>query len=131
MDILDQITYWIDESAESLDTAKVLIEKSKHLESAFFCNLSCEKMLKAAYIHYSKKIPPKVHSLVKLAQMSAIYEIMSEEMKRFINKLEVFQIEGRYPENRKRLYETTPKEVFSSILQQTEEVVTWIKTRLQ
>lgn len=130
MDISEQINYWLDESGEALDIARVLLEKSKFLEAAFFCNLACEKALKSAYINYTKNIPPKVHSLVKLAQMAHIYEIMNEDIKRFINKLEAFQIEGRYPENRKRLYETTPKEIFENILKQTEEAIVWIRTQL-
>lgn len=131
MDYSEQIIYWIEESLETLDSAKILFEKSKYLESAFFCNLACEKMLKAIYVHNTKDIPPKVHTLIKLAQLAGIYDGLSEDYKRFLNRIEVFQIEGRYPENRKKLYETTPKQVFFDIIQKTEEVVAWLKEQMK
>jgi HEPN domain-containing protein len=126
-----QVDYWIEESMESLDVAKVLLDKKKYLESAFFCNLSSEKMLKAAVVHSTNQIPPKIHTLSKLAQIANIYDRMNESHKRFMNQLDVFQIEGRYPDDRKKLYETTPIDEFSKIYKHTEELILWIKLQVQ
>ena len=124
------IKYWIDESMESIDVAKILFAQKKYLESAFFCNLSCEKMLKASFVCYTSETPPKTHSLTRMAQLSNIYDKMDIKQKRFLNTLEVFQIEGRYPQDRNKLYNTTPAEVFSRVLTETEEIILWIKQQL-
>lgn len=57
----DQVQYWLEESLESLDAAKVLLRAEKYLEAGFFCNLACEKSLKAAFVKHTGKIPPKIH----------------------------------------------------------------------
>ena len=130
MDIDKHVKYWIDESMESLDTAKVLLDATKKLESAFFCNLACEKMLKAAFVKRTNQIPPKIHPLQQLAKSAAIYDDMSESQKDLLNLLDAFQIEGRYPQDRKRIYQTTPVAEFRQILVSTEEIIAWIHEKL-
>lgn len=126
-----KVNYWVNESFETLDVAKVLFEKNKYLESAFFCNLACEKILKAAYSRNTNQIPPKIHALIRLAKLGEIYDLMSEEQKRLLNRVEAFQIEGRYPEDRTKLYQTTPLQQFRIILDETEEFVQWIHQRIK
>ena len=59
-DVLDnQIIYWVNESEETFESAKKLFDKNKYLESCFFCNLTCEKMLKAFVVKYTNSIPLK------------------------------------------------------------------------
>lgn len=130
MSLDNQESYWISESEESFSVAKILFNNRKYLESAFFCNLSCEKMLKALYSHYIKSVPPKVHSLGKLAILSGIYDKMIEKQKKFLNRLDVFQIEGRYPQDRNKLYSSTPIDVFQEILVNTEDMLKWLKEQL-
>jgi len=94
LDIGKHVQYWIDESMEALDTAKVLFNAGKNLESAFFCNLACEKVLKAAFVQKTGQIPPKIHSLKQLAKLSGIYENMAETQKEFLDALEVFKLKA-------------------------------------
>jgi HEPN domain-containing protein len=126
-----QFNYWLNECFETLDVAKVLYQKNKYLESAFFCNLACEKILKAAITRNTNQIPPKTHALVRLAKLSGIYDLMGDQQKRLLNRINAFQIEGRYPEDRKRLYETTPPQEFQFILDKTEELILWIHQKVK
>ena len=87
-------------------------------------------MLKALYSYYIKNVPPKVHSLGKLAVLSGIYDNMSEKQKKFLNRLDVFQIEGRYPLDRNKLYSSTPIDLFQEILVSTEDMLEWLKEQL-
>jgi len=119
----NQVDYWVGESEESFSVAKILFSNGKYLESAFFCNLTCEKMLKAIFSYSVKGNPPKVHSLVRLAVFSGIYDKMDEKQKKFLNKLDVFQIEGRYPQDRNKLYNTTPIEMFQKTLDETGDML--------
>ena len=126
----EHVKYWVDESLETLDAAKILLAGGKSLEASFFCNLACEKAFKAAYIKHTSEIPPKTHSLVQLAQLSALFDLMNETQKRFISRLDVFQIEGRYPQDRAKLYATTPQEEFQTILRETEVIIIWVHQTL-
>ncbi len=120
----------MDESAESFDVAKILFDKEKYLEAAFFCNLACEKILKAAIVEFVSIIPPKIHPLTRLAQLSNIDQQMSASQIKFLNRLEVFQIESRYPQDRSKLYASTPIMVFQEILVETEAFLLWIRKQL-
>lgn len=126
----EQVKYWIDECFETFDTAKVLLEKKKYLDAAFFCHLSCEKMLKAAFVYHTFKVPPKTHSLNRLTKLAALDRKMTNEQIGFINRIEVFQIEGRYPQDRQKLLKFTPTEEFQAILMKTEEMILWIKQQI-
>ena len=123
----DQVQYWIEESLESLDVAKVLFAAGKYLEAGFFCNLACEKVLKAAFVEHTGKVPPKIHFLVPLAQLTDRYDLMTQSQQKFLARLETFQIEGRYPQYRAKIYESTSKEEFQLVLSGTEAFVLWIR----
>lgn len=125
-----KVTYWIDESLETIDTAKVLLDKSKYLEAAFFCHLACEKMLKAAVVKATNETPPKIHSLPRLSSLAEIDGNLTNEQNRFIFSLDAFQIDGRYPPERTLLYQTTSHEEFEQMLKDTEELILWIKSLL-
>jgi hypothetical protein len=56
---------------------------------------------------------------------------MDDQHKRFLNKIEAFQIEGRYPEDRIKLYATTPPHEFQTILDETEELILWIQQKIE
>lgn len=101
--------YWLTDSLESLDTANVLFDNKKYLESAFFCHLAMEKMLKAFYTYRTNNIPPKVHNLLLLAERSGLQKEFSEEQMDFLAELNPFQLEGRYPGARQILYKQQPK----------------------
>lgn len=125
-----ETSYWINESTESFEVAKILFDKNKYLESAFFCNLACEKILKAAIVEVASIIPPKIHILVRLAQLSNFDQQMNLSQIKLLNKLEVFQIESRYPQDRAKLYASTPVTVFQEILTETEAFLKWTKKQL-
>ncbi|QQK76475.1 HEPN domain-containing protein [Salicibibacter cibarius] len=110
-----QVSYWIDESLETIDAAKVLLDKNKYLEAAYFCHLSCEKMLKAAVVQHTSQVPPKIHALNRLAKHASVDQTMNKSQQHFLDHLDVFQLEARYPQDRHKLYQTTPPSEFVRI----------------
>lgn len=127
----DQSLYWLEESLESLDTAKILLNNKKYLESAYFCHLSFEKIIKAFIVLRKSVIPPKSHNLLQLARLADLTEELDEETFDILADLNVYQIEGRYPENRKMIYEQTSPEEFTTILRNTEEKLQWFVRKLR
>jgi hypothetical protein len=49
---------------------------------------------------------------------------------KFLSTLMPYCIEARYPESKELLYKTTTKELVTSLLDQSEELKTWITMKL-
>ncbi|WP_066640161.1 HEPN domain-containing protein [Desulfolucanica intricata] len=115
----------------SLILKSLRINKEYYLECGFFCHLAIEKMFKALILHNTKVVPPKSHNLIFLAKKSGILIKLDESMKDLIADLQPFNIEGRYPEDRRRILENTPKRVFHEILNKTQEGAKWLEKNLK
>jgi len=129
--LADAINYWVDEAREDLVTAKALLESKRYLECGFFCHLAMEKMFKASILHNTKVVPPKSHNLILLAKKSGVLVQLDESMKDLLADLQPFNIEGRYPEDRRKILESTPKRIFHEILNNTQEGVKWLEKNLK
>jgi len=129
--LADAIKYWVDEAREDLVTAKALLESKRYLECGFFCHLAIEKIFKALILHNTKVVPPKSHNLILLAKKSGILDQLDESMKDLLADLQPFNIEGRYPEDRRKILESTPKRVFHEILIKTQEGAKWLEKNLK
>jgi len=129
--LVDAIMYWVEEAKEDLITAKALFDTKRYLECGFFCHLAIEKMFKAFIVKHIKEVPPKNHNLIFLANKSGIIGELDESMKELIADLQPFNIEGRYPEDRRKILKVTPKRVFQDILISTQEGVKWLETNLR
>jgi hypothetical protein len=62
--------------------------------------------------------------------MGAIYTAMNDEQKAFLEKLQPFQIEARYPESRNKLSKQLNAQVCRELITSTEDMVLWIKSKL-
>ncbi|QQK76608.1 HEPN domain-containing protein [Salicibibacter cibarius] len=129
---MDQkVMYWMSESKENLDTAKVLYRNGKLLETAFFCHLATEKMLKAFIAKRKETIPPKIHNLLSLANKGSLDNELSESQFNFFADLNPFQLEGRYPGDREILLKKTAKREFEELLKRTEAELKWLEQKLK
>jgi len=95
IDVDKHIIYWRGGALESIESAKVLFEKSRIVHSLFFCHLAIEKALKALVIKATADIPPKTHNLIRLLEFSTISH--ENEFVDFLGEMMEFQLEGRYP----------------------------------
>jgi len=67
-----QINYWVDSSNHDFDVAVTLFKNKKYDWCLFIGHLVIEKMLKAFYVKNVGGIPPRIHDLVRLANMAKI-----------------------------------------------------------
>ena len=88
-------------------------------------------MLKAFFVERNKTIPPKTHNLLLLAKRLNLMDVLGESRLDFLADMNLFQIEGRYPEDRKVLYKQTNFEKFSEILKKTEVELKWLEQILK
>ena len=125
--MVNSTNYWIEEAKEDLITANALLKTKRYLECGFFCHLAMEKILKALIFKRTKKFPPKSHNLILLAKKSGILAELDEQIKELIVDLQIFNIEGRYPEDRRKMLSIIPKSKFNDVLTRTKETVIWLE----
>jgi HEPN domain-containing protein len=95
VDITKQIEYWKNGSKEDFDVAKQLISNDKIRHGLFFAHLAIEKMLKAKVCQVNEEIAPRIHNLVRLAQIAEI--TLPEITLNLLAEMNEFNLEGRYP----------------------------------
>ena len=126
----DKVTYWIEMSDYDFDTAKAMLETKRYLYVAFMCHQTVEKILKAYWSNVLEEPPLKIHSLSRLAEKSGLDKDMSEEQTDFLDELEPLNIEARYPSYKERLMKSLTSDRCKELIEQTDKLRTWIKSKL-
>ena len=129
--MLDKVEYWLSLCDDDMTTAKWLLQGNRLLHMAFFCHQITEKALKAVIANIAGEVPPKIHDLIKLALKSEIYGSLSEKQLAFLEELDPFNIEARYPDYKVKIEETLNQEKCGRILKETEDFLCWIKKKLE
>ena len=127
----DNINYWLELAADDIKTAKWLFEGGRLLHCGYFCHQSIEKAFKAAVADKTAEIPPKIHDLPRLANLAEIWIYLSNQQREVIKKLEPLQIEARYPEYKDKINKTLTNEYCLDFIKGAEELLCWIKRRLE
>lgn len=125
MDINKLIKYWAEGADSDIDTAKILIKSEKYLHGLFFCHLTIEKIIKAHVVKSTHQIPPKLHNLFRLLEITAIDA--DDETLEFFGILMKYQLEGRYPDYNPIIPD---RRKVREYLQKTEEKLLWLKKKL-
>jgi len=125
IDVKTHIKYWIESASDDLETAKILIKNKKYLHGLFFCHLTIEKSLKAAFVNYNRTIPPKSHNLFLLSEKSNIDFNEKDEI--FLGVLMKYQLEGRYPDYKPMIPDF---KTISNYFEKTKEIFEWIRAKL-
>ncbi len=64
--------------------------------SLFFAHLTLEKVLKAHVCGYTRELAPKLHNLVRLAELSGLK--LDEAQISLLAEMNSYNLEGRYPD---------------------------------
>ena len=89
------IKSWVDSSRYDLETGRALLQSRRYLHVLFMCQQSLEKLLKAHVMEKTAELPPRVHNLVRLAEVVALS--LEEEEKGLLERLSLYYIQSRYP----------------------------------
>jgi len=95
VDMQAQIVYWRDGAKEDWDAAAQLINSGKTRHGMFFAHLALEKILKAHICKKTEKIAPKIHNLIRLAELTE-HKLKPEDID-ILAEMNEFNLEGRYP----------------------------------
>lgn len=72
IDIDKQIAYWRDSADEDFAVARELVRWTRIRHGLFFAHLALEKALKAHVCRVTHDIAPRVHNLVRLAELAEL-----------------------------------------------------------
>ena len=126
MTINEQIEYWFNLADEDLLIVESLFSAEHYVWSLYLCQLALEKTLKGLFIQNLGEMPPKIHDLVKLAK-SANLDIDEERMI-FLDDMNKFNIEARYPDYKSSIKKICTKDFTSKNIIKTKETVNWLKS---
>ena len=130
MKIDEHIKYWLNSADHDLDTAEILFSAGKYDWCLFLGHLVLEKGLKSFYVKDNEnRMPPKTHNLVKLAEKTTIP--LNAELKLFLDEVNDFNLEVRYPEYKQEFYKTCTKKFAEEYLNKIKEHYKWIKSLLK
>ncbi|MFH1884042.1 MAG: HEPN domain-containing protein [Planctomycetota bacterium] len=125
VDVQKQIDYWQTSSAEDFAAAESLLEKGHLRHCLFFAHLAIEKMLKAHVTRQTKDIPPRIHNLVRLAEIAKLK--LDSKQEEFLREFGVYQIEGRYPDTEQI---TVDSGIVRDEILRAKEMLIWLKRQL-
>jgi len=109
MNIQEHVDYWLSSAKNDLGAAEQLFLSAKYDWCLFIGHLVLEKTLKAYFVYKNEnKIPPKTHNLLKLAEISGLPLAEGQEL--FLDEVNDFNLEVRYPEYRSEFYRLCTRE---------------------
>ena len=129
MNVKEHVNYWLASAENDLGAANQLFLSAKYDWCLFIGHLVVEKTLKAYFVYKNdNKIPPKTHNLLKLAEISNL--LLTEDQKLFLDEVNDFNLEVRYPEYRSEFYKLCTKEFAASYFSKIKEFATWLTSQI-
>lgn len=126
----EHIKYWLKSAQHDLESAKSIFDSGRFDWSLFVGHLALEKILKAIFVDKNdNKLPPKIHNLVRLAELSKIK--LDEEQKFLLDKINDFNLQTRYPDYKLEFYKRCTKEYTTDYLGKIEDFYEWFSSLLK
>jgi HEPN domain-containing protein len=116
--------YWINSASHDLEVAETLLQNGKYDWCLFIAHLVLEKTLKAVYVKRTENFPPRIHDLVRLANLAALE--IDEDTLDFLDAVNTFNISARYPDERLRFYRICTYEFAEENFQRIKEIRKWL-----
>ena len=128
----DYIEYWLELADYDLKAARAMLASKMYLYVGFMCHQTIEKALKAVISKgcAEDEIPPKIHNLVRLSDVSGLTEKMTPEQSALLERMNPLNIEARYPDYKRLIAAKLTNEYCQKLLTETEELLCWIKEQL-
>lgn len=123
-----QVERWMDQARHDLESARKNFRIKVYDVALVSCEQSLEKALKAVYINRTEEMPPKIHSIERLARETGL----EAKLDKALDKLEDFYFQVRYPEPAGPMpYELATKEEAQQAIRLTMAALRMIEQELQ
>jgi HEPN domain-containing protein len=126
----EHIKYWRESAKHDLESAEVIFNSGRYDWCLYIGHLALEKIIKALFVERNNNnIPPKIHNLVRLAEQSRIE--LNDEQKFFLDKVNDFNIQARYPDYKLEFYKICDAEYAKENLSKIKEFYSWFNSLLK
>ncbi len=126
----EHIDYWMLSASKDWDVVNSLFKENNFPYSLFFAHLTLEKLLKAHWIKDNKEnFPPRIHSLIRIVEGTKL--VFKEEDLIFLERMNDFQLEGRYPDYQFKIYQQCTKPFTEEALEKVQAIRTFLIGKLQ
>ena len=124
----EDISVWITQALRDFEVAKKNALNQDYYVSVFFCQQSIEKSLKGLFLQEQKESSGPTHSLLYLAKNTGV----PDSYLSFLRKITPEFVNTRYPDASYGIpAELYDEEIAQEYIQKTEELLTWIKSKLK
>ncbi len=124
------IAHWKETSEDDLLSANALYDAGRYTYCSFTCHLSIEKILKAHWVKCKEdNFPPRTHNLIQL--LSHIQVEVEENDVDFMQEMNDWNIEGRYPDYQRFFYQLCTQSYVEKKLQKTKNLHQCLILQLQ
>lgn len=118
---------WTERAQYDLDSAEAMLKAGRHLYVLFCCQQAVEKMLKSVVAQRIHELPPRIHKLVRLAEIAGLE--VDEAQTDFLRELSAYYIPTRYPAD---VAVVDPKkEQAERVLSHSKEFMRWLNSMSQ
>ena len=126
----EKVQHWIRLSEYDLDTAEAMLTTKRYLYVAFTCQQAIEKIFKAYYVKIKNDEPIFTHDLLRLAEISGFFDLLTVEQRKFADTLNTFYIKTRYQEYKSNVAKTLTYDICVELLKQTKNMHEWTKEKI-
>ena len=124
----EEVRMWWKQALKDLESAEKNLKIEEYYLTAFLCQQSVEKALKALYIHKLKTFPGVTHSLIYLGKKVGV----PREFESILKKLTPDFVVARYPDvTQTAPYELYDKEIAEEKLKMAKKVIEWVEKELK
>lgn len=117
---------WLECAEYDLETARHMQDTGRYIYVVFMCHLTIEKALKALICESTNAAPPRTHNLTLLMQLANVS--LEPRLDTFVQNLSSASVATRYPEELSQLRAQFTQPVARTHFEQTEEVLTCLKS---
>jgi HEPN domain-containing protein len=125
VDIERQVAYWRNGADEDWEVAQDLVGRQRVRHGLFFAHLALEKLLKAHVCRHTQDLAPRLHNLVRLAELAGLP--LNQAQFDILAEMNAFNIEGRYPDT---LTPVPSQDEANEYLRRAAEVHQWLMNQL-
>ncbi|SDN88407.1 HEPN domain-containing protein [Desulfonauticus submarinus] len=123
------INYWIKSAEHDLEVADTLFQNKKYDWCLFIAHLVLEKILKAYFVKQYNKLPPKLHNLLRLAEMVDLE--LTEEQKLFLDEVNDFNLAIRYPDYKFSFYKKCTEDFTNYYFEKIKDFYKWLLSQIK
>jgi HEPN domain-containing protein len=121
---MKSVESWADQARYDLDTAFAMQNSGRYRYVLFCCQQAVEKAIKAIIAKRSNHYPPRIHALIRLAELASLN--LNDDQAQLLRELSSYYTQTRYPEEIPALSAKITKEESQQIIEQTKDIVQWI-----